>query len=158
MINIGPKIFHNFVILLTSALSLDDIIDLYSKFWQFQFRLYVLNHLLIQNPLPLVWKILSCSFKILNNYDVITISFMLKWEYFLYWKQFFSNFWSTDTLNTVDLSFYSFLRDLHTDNTLVANNYTASIKSDWMGLNNVKWCVFLETDEILLMSAKKTIT
>ena len=39
-------------------------------------------------------------------------------------KHFSSNFGTADPLNMVDLSFISFLKDLHTDNTLVANKYT----------------------------------
>ena len=60
MIKIGPNIFHDyFIILLKLALFCDNIIDFYSKFWQLQFCLYLLNRLLSQNPLPLVWKLPS---------------------------------------------------------------------------------------------------
>ena len=40
------------------------ISDFYSKFWQLQFPMYLLNRLLSLNPLPLVWKLMSSSFKI----------------------------------------------------------------------------------------------
>ena len=43
-------------------------------------------------------------------------------------KHFSSNFWTTDPLDMVDLSFFSFLRDLHADKTSVANKYTKNIK------------------------------
>ena len=53
------------------------ISDFYSKFWQFQFPMYLLNRLLPLNPLPLVWKLMSSSFKIPKNYGVITIHFLV---------------------------------------------------------------------------------
>ena len=45
------------------------------------------------------------------------------------------NLWKVDSLNMVDHSFFSFLRDLHTDNPLLANKYTKNIK--WGG---GEWC------------------
>ena len=39
-------------------------------------------------------------------------------------KHFFSKFWTADTRDIVNPSFFSFLRGLHTDNPLVANKYT----------------------------------
>ena len=47
-------------------------------------------------------------------------------------KHFSSNFWTADSLNMVHPSFFSFLRELHPDNILVANKYTKSIKWGWM--------------------------
>ena len=43
-------------------------------------------------------------------------------------KHFPSNFWTADPGNMVDPSLFSFLRDLHTVNTLVPNKYTKNIK------------------------------
>ena len=54
----------------------------------------------------------------------------------------------------VDPSFFRFLKDLHTDNPLVANNYTKNIKFGWMGLNDATCRIFPEIDEKLLKSAK----
>ena len=54
----------------------------------------------------------------------------------------------------VDPSFFRFLKDLHTDNPLVASNYTKNIKFGWMGLNDATWRIFTEIDEKLLKSAK----
>ena len=41
-------------------------------------------------------------------------------------KHFSSNFSTAN--NKVDASFFSFFKDLHTDNTVVANRYTKNIK------------------------------
>ena len=47
MINIGQKYFQDyFIILLTSVLFRDNVINSYSKFGQLLFRLYLLNRLL----------------------------------------------------------------------------------------------------------------
>ena len=69
--------------------------------------------------------------------------------------QFSSKFWTTDFLNIVDSSFFSFSRDLYTDNLFMANNYTRNINLDLMGLNNATWHIFLKIDEKLLALAKK---
>ena len=69
-------------------------------------------------------------------------------------KHFPSNLWTADILNMIDPSFCSFLRDLHTDNTLVANKYAKNIKWGWMVLNEVTWYIFPEINEKLLTSAK----
>ena len=50
-------------------------------------------------------------------------------------KSISSNVWIAEPLNMADLSFFSFLRDLHTDHPLVASTYTKNIKKDWMGLD-----------------------
>ena len=50
-------------------------------------------------------------------------------------KSISSNVWIAEPLNMADLSFLSFLRDLHTDHPLVASTYTKNIKKDWMGLD-----------------------
>ena len=47
-------------------------------------------------------------------------------------KHFSSNFSTTYPLNMVDPSFFSFLRDLQTSDTLVANKYTKNIKLKFM--------------------------
>ena len=60
-------------------------------------------------------------------------------------KVFFSNFWATDPLNMVDPSFFSFLRDLHIDATVVANNYTKKHKWGWMSLNDATDVFFLKS-------------
>ena len=57
--------------------------DSTTRFGQLQFRPYLLNRLLSQNPLPLVLKLLSSSFKISKNYGIIIIYFLLTWAYFL---------------------------------------------------------------------------
>ena len=69
-------------------------------------------------------------------------------------KHFSSNFWTADPLNMVDPSFFSFLKYLHTDNTLVASKYTKNIKWGWMWLSDATWRIFPEIDEKLLASAK----
>ena len=50
-------------------------------------------------------------------------------------KSISSNVWIAEPLNMADLSFFSFLRDLHTDHPLVASTYTKNIQKDWMGLD-----------------------
>ena len=118
------------------------IFDFYLKFWQLQFRLYLLNGLLSQNPFPLVWKLLSCSFKISKSYGVTTIHFPWRKHIFLTIiqivteKHFSSNFWTADPLNMVDPSHFSFLKDLHTDNTLMANKCSKNIKWGSMWFND----------------------
>ena len=57
--------------------------DSTTKFGQLQFRPYLLNRLLSQNPLLLVLKLLNSSFKISKNYGIIIIYFLLTWAYFL---------------------------------------------------------------------------
>ena len=112
-----------------------------------------------QNPLPFVWKLLSCSFKMSK---FMSLSFIFWWhQHFSLMiiqifteKHFSSNFWTTDPLNMVDPSFFSFLRDPHTDNTLVANKYTKNIKQCWMRLKDAAWRIFPEIDSKLLTSAK----
>ena len=69
-------------------------------------------------------------------------------------KHFSSNFWTADLLNMVDPSFFSALRKLHTDNTLVGNEYTKNITWGWMGLNDATWGIFPKIDETILTSAK----
>ena len=62
-------------------------------------------------------------------------------------KYFSANLWTADSLNIVDLPFFSFMRYLHTGNPLVANKYNKNIKWGWIRLND-------EVDENLLKSAK----
>ena len=45
----------------------------------------------------------------------------------------------------VDPLFFTFLKDLHNDNLLVANKYTKNIKWGWMGLNDATWRIFLKS-------------
>ena len=60
----GRNFCNFFFILLTSAPFRNDIIDFYLKFLQLKFWLYLLNRLLSENPLPLVWKLLKSFLKI----------------------------------------------------------------------------------------------
>ena len=71
-------------------------------------------------------------------------------------KYFSSNFWTIDPLNMVDPSFFSFLRDLHTDNTLRTNKYTKKIRLGWMELNIATCHIFLEL--MINCDVSKTIT
>ena len=101
---------------------------------------------------------------VLSKYQKIMASFpfIFCWRKHVFWmiiqifteNHFFSNVWTADSLNMVDPSFFSFLKDLHADNTLVTNKYTKNIKWVWMGLTDARWRIFLEIDEKLLTSAK----
>ena len=82
IIKIGPKNSRITSLFCLRQQLRDNVID-FSKFGQLKFCLYLLNSLLSQNPLPLVWKLLSSSFKISKNHGVITIHFLQTWAYFL---------------------------------------------------------------------------
>ena len=45
----------------------------------------------------------------------------------LWLKKHFFKFWNADPLNMIDPWFFNFVRDLHTDNPLVANKYIKNI-------------------------------
>ena len=86
MIKIGPKDFQDyFIILPLSALFHDNVIDFYSKFGQLQFCLYLLNHLLSQDPLPIVKSSLAFIFcwlkyfllnkKLIKKQELLTICY-----------------------------------------------------------------------------------
>ena len=66
-------------------------------------------------------------------------------------KHFSFNFWTADSLNMVHLSFFSFFKDLHIENILVANKYTKNIKWDWMMPQDV---FFLESMKICYLQQK----
>ena len=106
--------FHDyFLILLTSALFRDAITNFNSRFW----RLYLRNRLFSQNSLPLVWKIFSCFFKISKKfwrlYHLFSAEASRKFSsviiQILTEKHFSRNFWTTDTLNMVDPSYWYIL-------------------------------------------------
>ena len=82
--------------------------------------------------------LLESYWAVLSNYPkiMVSLSYIFCWGKHIFLiiiqiftkKHFSFNFWTTDPLNIVDPSFVSFLRDLHTDDTLVANKYTKNIK------------------------------
>ena len=61
-------------------------------------------------------------------------------------KHFSCNFRTADSLNMVDTSFFTFLRYVHTDNSLVANKYTKYIEWGWMGLKDATWRISPEVN------------
>ena len=89
---------------------------------------------------------------VLSKYQKIMASlpFISCWRKHVFWmiiqifteNDFFSNVWTADSLNMVDPSFFSFLKDLHADNTLVTNKYTKNIKWVWMGLTDARLTYF----------------
>ena len=81
------------------------------------------------------WVVLSTYQKLM-----VPLSFIFCWRKHIFLiiihifaeKHFSSNFKTADPLNMIDPSIFSFLRDLHTDNTLVGNKYTKNIRWGWM--------------------------
>ena len=99
------------------------------------FCLYLLNHLLSQNPLSLAWKAIEKFFQNIKKYGIISIHFLLMLAHFLndYSKRFFY---------------------------LIAITYSNTIQSFFeyvicqMALNDAAWHIFREFNNKLLTSAK----
>ena len=137
----AKNIHDCFIILLTSALFRDNIIDFYSYFGNYSF-------VCIEETIHCL-RIHYDSFEsysvVCPKYEKIMLSFPL---IFCWNKHIFLMIIQFLLKNTFPLLFepvihwtllnwfFSFLRDLHTDNPLATSKYTKNIKWGCMGLND----------------------
>ena len=108
----------------------------------FLFKILVITVLFVSTELCIVSEIITPHLKAIVEFFqnikkiMVSLPFIFCWCKHIFLmvfqifteKHFSCNFQTTDPLNMVDPSFFSFLRDLHTDDSLVANKYTKNIK------------------------------